>query len=438
MAAGRSGEHKGALFDPQATGGPVIMTGPGTPPPDEPGAGRRRELTIFAYPWDLQLDGARNSFQLVHDLGCHRVAVAVAYHSAEVIAPRRRHSVQITAEGNVAHLPLGGGFSDLVLPAGSLAREHPELPREMASAAETFDLGLTAWVIVCHNSGLATTRPGTALENCFGDRSGHGLCPSNAAVRAYALELCRQVLEIGIFDELFVESVAYLIGRHGHPHELWAVRDDPATRYLRSLCFCASCMRSGEDRGIDGPALRAFVADALQRTWNSPLAVAREPDPGDELSSLLVSRPDLAAWTAMRCDRVAELVGEIAALAHSHGSRLSTALGVFARPAPLGWMEGADVARLAKASDRLVATAYYPGPGAVARDLDHYLALVDAAKLQLVQTLWPGHHADLATLLAKIGLARSAGIDNFGLYNLTTAPAPALDWVRAVADLLAG
>ncbi len=414
------------------------MTVPGTPAPNQPGAGSGSELTMFAYPWDLQLDGAASSFRLVHELGCHRMAVAVAYHSAEVIAPRRRRSVQITAEANVSHLPLGGGFSDLVLPTGKLAREHPEFPGEMAGAAETFDLGLTAWVIVCHNSDLAAARPATALENCFGDHSGHGLCPSNPTVRTYALELCRQVLEIGIFDELFVESVAYMIGRHGHPHELWAVRDDPATRYLRSLCFCASCMHGGEDRGIDGPALRAFVAETLHRTWNSPLAVVRDPDPGDELSSLLVSRPDLAAWTAMRCDRVAELVGEIATLAHSHGSRLSTALGVFARPGPLGWMEGTDPARLAMTSDRLVATAYYPGPGAVARDIDHYLALVEPGQLQLVQTLWPEHHMDLATLLAKISLARTAGIDKFGFYNLTTAPAPALDWVRAVADLLAG
>ena len=78
------------------------------------------------------------------------------------------------------------------------------------------------------------------------------------------------------------------------------------------------------------------MAETLGRTWNSPLGAAREPDPGDELSGLLASRPDLAAWMAMRCDRVAGLVGEIAALAHSYGRRLSTALGVFARPAPLG------------------------------------------------------------------------------------------------------
>ena len=50
----------------------------GTTGQDEPAATRRGEFTMFAYPWDLQLDGARQSFELVHELGCHRVAVAVA------------------------------------------------------------------------------------------------------------------------------------------------------------------------------------------------------------------------------------------------------------------------------------------------------------------------------------------------------------------------
>jgi hypothetical protein len=408
------------------------MSGPGV----AKGAGGST-LTMFAYPWDLQHDGVTGSLDLVHELGCQRLAVAVAYHSAEVIAPRRRSHVHTTAEGNVAHLPLAGAFSDLALPNGALAREHPELRGLLAGAAAASDVHLTAWVIICHNSALAVTRPETALENCFGDRSGHGLCPSNPAVRKYAVELCRQVLQIGIFDELFIESAAYLVGPHGHPHELWAVRDDPTTRYLRALCFCPSCRQNGEARGIDGAALRAWVAETLHRTWGSALTVARDHDPGDELSSLLVSRPDLAAWTAMRCDVVADLVREIAAVTHSSGSRLSTALGIFARPAALGWMEGVDPARLSAVSDGLVATAYYPSPGAVARDLDHYLALVDPAKLQLVQTLWPAHHADLGTLLSKVDLARAVGVDKFGFYNLTTAPAPTLAWVRAVADRLA-
>jgi hypothetical protein len=101
-------------------------------------------------------------------------------------------------------------------------------------------------------------------------------------------------------------------------------------------------------------------------------------------------------------------------------------------------MEGIDPARLAAAADRVTAMCYSAGTGAVARDLDYYLATVDPRQLQLIQTLWPAHHAGLDVLLGKIRLAREAGISAFGLYNLTTAPEPALRWVPAVAAALAG
>lgn len=406
------------------------MTAGGAP------ADRRGDLTMYAYPWDLDLDGVEQSVGLVADLGCTRMAVAVAYHSASLLAPRRERPVQFDIEPNVAHFPLRACFSDLALPEGRLAREAPELGTELAKAAGVAGIGLTAWTIVCHNSDLARSRPDLALESCFGDRSTHGLCPSNPAVRRYAVELCGAVLGLGIFDELFVESVAYLLAGHGHPHELWAVRDDPSLRYLRSLCFCEHCIRLGTKLGIDAAALRSFVAGALRRAWSSPLAAGRDPDPGDELAGLLVARPDLATWTRLRCVRVAELIAELAELAHANGARLASALGVWARPTPLGFMEGIDPPMLAERSDRLVAMAYYPTPGAVARDLDYLLMTIDAERLQLAQTLWPSHHAALEVLLAKIELARRAGVRDFGLYNLSTVPAFALPWARAVADLV--
>ncbi len=394
------------------------------------------ELTMFAYPWDLYLDGVENSLKLVRDLGCQRVAVAVAYHSAELVSPRRGRSVHQTVEANVAHLALPARFSGIAIRSGQLVAEAPGLAERLRAAADNEGLRLTAWAVVCHNSELACRYPGSALENCFGDRSTHGLCPSHPSVRQYILELCTGILETGIFDELFVESVAYLLAGHGHPHELWAVRDDPATRYFRSLCFCPACLELGAARGVDGEALRSFVSGELRRTWNAPTSSIREPDPGDELAGFLVSRPDLASWTAMRCETVAGLVAEIAELAHRHGARLCAGLGVFARPAPLNWMEGVDPARLARVADRLLAMPYYPSVGAVARDLDHYLTSVEPAQLQVAQTLWPAHHAGLDVLLEKVSLARSLGISAFGLYNLTTATEPTLEWARAVGTSL--
>ena len=401
-------------------------------------AGGARELTMFCYPWDLFPDGTETTIASVRDLGCDRLAVAVAYHSGHLLSPRREREVDIELEANVAHLRLEAGFSDLALAPGRLAREQPGLAGAIGAAASANGLKLTAWVVACHNSDLAHARPDAALETCFGDRSGHGICPSNPAVRAYITELCTAVLDLGVFDELFVESVAYLVAGHGHPHELWAVRADPFTRFLRSVCFCPSCMALGNKTGIDGASLRRTVAGVLRRSWDSPLVAVRGPDPGDELAGLLVSCPELAAWVAMRCDLVSSVVGDLAEIAHGAGATLAAGLGVFARPAPLSWMEGIDHARLARHADRLVAMPYYESVAAVARDLDYYLATINPSQLFVAQTLWPAHHAGPEVLLAKVSAARDAGVGAIGLYNLGTAPRPVLEWTRLVAAAFKG
>lgn len=394
------------------------------------------ELTMYAYPWDIAWSGVEATVAQVRGLGCNRLAVAVAYHSAEIIAPGRSENVQVAAEANVAHFPLPVTFSDLALTPGRLVSSYPDLGPQLKRSADGQGLRLTAWTVVMHNSTLASQRPDCALRNCFGDRSTHALCPSNPVARQYALELCQGVLELDVFDELFVESVAYLLSGHGHPHELWAVRNDPATRYLLSLCFCEACVEAGQTRGIDVESLRAWCAKELRRTWNSGLALLRDADCGDELTGLFLAQPDLFAWAQLRCDLICELVSQIAALASSRQVRLSAGLGVWARPAPLGWMEGVEPRRLAQVVDRLVAMPYYPSIGAVARDLDHYLASVEASKLHIAQTLWPSHHGGPEVLLAKVRAATEAGVSSFGLYNLAMAPGAVLPWVRQLAEML--
>ncbi|MGW3625558.1 hypothetical protein [Streptomyces sp. NPDC000880] len=123
-----------------------------------------------------------------------RLALAVAYHSAETIAPRRRSRVHTPVEANLAHLPLPqGAFADLRPAEGRLAREDPELFPRLAAEAEAAGIRLTAWTVTLHNSALAAARPQAALRNCFGDPSTHGLCPANPLVRRYVRDLAAAI-----------------------------------------------------------------------------------------------------------------------------------------------------------------------------------------------------------------------------------------------------
>ena len=395
------------------------------------------ELGMFTYPWDIAEQGVDSFVDAMADLGVDRIAVATCYHSAELLAPGRKRNVAVHAEANVAHIKLPDDtFSDLSIPQGRLARERPELYADLARAAEKRGIGLTAWMIAFHNSDLAQARPDAAIENCYGDRFAHGLCPANPAAQTYAKEMAGALSATGYFDTVMVESLSYLLHGHGHPHELWGVRMDPHTRVLLSTCFSPSSLAEGKKRGLDGEGLRARIAAELNRTWNSPVAVERGKDDGSELASRLVLDPEFAGWMRMRCEIVNDLAQDVADLVHAKGLKFEISAAVWGRPSSMNWTEGVDIGQSARIADRFILESYYPDPADVARELDHVASLAPADKLAMVQTVWPDHHGSLAGLLHKIDLALATGITQFGLYNYSMAPKPVLPWVRAVADHL--
>jgi len=393
------------------------------------------EFGMFAYPWDIEVAGAESFVGRLRELGVDRLYVATCYHSAEVIVPMRRRNVVINAEPNVAHLPLPvGSFRDLAVPSGSLATTAPLLFPTLAAAARSEGLQLSAWTIAFHNSDLARSAPDAAIENCFGDRFAHGLCPVNPRSSMLAIDMVSALVKTGWFDSVMVESLSFLLFGHGHPHELWGVRLDPLTRYLLSICFCRDCLELGARHSTDGAALRTAVADELHRTWNHPLSIHRNPDDGTELAARLVLDEDLAAWTRMRCDAVTDLASKIAAVTTARGVELELSSAIWGRPASLNWTEGIDIRASARTADRFVLGSYYPDAGDVARELDHVLAFTSPDRVAMVQTLWPEHHGSLAGLLEKIDLALTAGVGSVSLYNFAMASEPLIEWIRAVAQ----
>jgi hypothetical protein len=398
------------------------------------------ELTMFLYPWDAAHDGWAATAQRLAALGVTRVAVAVAYHSAEVLTPRPDGPLVTFVEANRAHLRLpAGAFEDgaLALPESAFAREHPGWPEDFASSCAEAGLGLTAWVVAFHNSELAQAHPADALENCAGDRSAHGLCPAAPRSREYLPALVRAVAATGRFDRVLLESASYLLAGHGHPHELAAVRQDVRTRLLLSLCFCPSCTAQGEARGLDVARLRERCRARLLDGWGSPLAGRRDADEGLEVAALLVEDPELAAYARMRVDVVSSLLGEVAAELSAAGIGLVATTAVWGRPAPLNWFEGIDLARTAEVADQLAVTTYARDAGAVARDLDVALREVPSDRVMQVNTLSLEHHATSDELLAKVQLGLDAGVRAFGLYNLAMAPPAVVGWTARVADLIA-
>ncbi len=392
---------------------------------------------MFLYPWDARRDGVAETVERVHALGATRIAVAAAYHSAEVVTPRARGPYVVHVEANCAHVPLPeDAFSGLRLDQSAFAGEYPNCFDELTASASEAGIGMTAWVVCLHNSSLAQAHPTAALENCVGDKSAHGLCPANPEVARYVRELARAIAATGLFDRILLESASYLLAGHGHPHELRAVRLDVRTRFLLSLCFCASCREEAGRQGIDAEALRARCSDLLETSWRSPLLDRRAPDDGLELAALLVTDPEFAELARMRLAVVSRLVEQVAADTHERSIPLSVTTAVWGRPTPLNWVEGIDLAATATFADQLTVTTYQRQPEDVARDLDHVLESVPPERVMQLNTLWPEHHAGVDALLAKVGAGLDAGVREFGLYNLAMTPPAMLGWARAVGDLV--
>lgn len=394
------------------------------------------DLGIFLYPWDAAHDGPGEVVARLADLGVSRINIATAYHSAETLAPVRTRQVFHRAEANVLHMPVGpDNFSDAAIPQGTLATQRPEVFPELADAARTAGIRLSSWIVTGHNSSLAQSDPDLAIENCFGDRSTHGLCPANPRSVALFDELVGGVVATGLFDEVFVESLSYLLWGHGHPHELWAVRLDPVARYLLSLCFCSHCITLA---GEAGTRLRPWVVEFLHTRWNDPISVVRDAGDAEELTALLTGSEDLATYTSMRLGVVAALSQRIVDTAHAGDTELVLTGAVWGRPASLNWTEGIDPGRIAAIADVFTMQAYHATLGEVAAELDVVRGLVGnrPARLRLAQTLWPDHHASVDVLLAKVDAAVTLGVEAIDLYNYGMAPAPMIGWIGEVARLL--
>ena len=234
----------------------------------------------YLYPWDV--DGDPAAADRVAGLGLAGVSLAAAYHAVRAVTPFHPGHRIVTQDAAVYYQPDPERWSDATLrpvvaePAGSFERA--------AGALRAAGLGVTAWLVLTHNSQLTTVADGLfAVRNAFGDRYPWALCPSSAAVREYAARLAAEVAALDGVDAIELEACGWYGFDHGSAHDKtgdvtgWA---GPAADWLLSLCFCGGCRARYGTAGADpneltaqvraaaggGPALPADPADVLDRT----------------------------------------------------------------------------------------------------------------------------------------------------------------------------
>ena len=366
----------------------------------------------YLYPWDV--DGDPAAADRVAGLGLTGVSLAAAYHAVRAVTPFHPEHRIVTRDAAVYYQPDLDRWADAELrpavtgPAGSFERATEQL--------RAAGLGVTAWVVLLHNSALAAANIGLAVRNAFGDRYPWALCMSTAAVRDYAAGLAAEVAALDGVDGIELEACGWYGFEHGSAHDKTgdvAGRAGPGGDWLLSLCFCGGCQAGYAAAGADPDKLAAQVRAAA--------------DGGPALPASVTDLLDRTRAAAAR-----RLLGEVTAAVREAAPGQTVLLHTDPDPRATGSNPGYDLAAAC-------------GPGGVdgvvlaCADPDRAVSLVTTASAALpagasvvaVLQAVAGLGADPATLPAQAAAVRAAGATDLRFYHAGLAAASDLTAIRA-------
>ncbi len=256
---------------------------------------------MYVYAWDLLEEGATEVAGRLRDAGLNGISLATAYHAGKFIRPHApERKVWFSEDGTVYFRPDSMGYGRLVPQTARILDDFDPLA---ALERDASDFHLTGWTVGLHNSRLGTLHPDLCSRTPYGDRLVNALCPSQPDVRAYLVNLCRDLSSNARIDEIAVETPGFQTYRHGHHHEFELIELTPASEVLLEACFCPACSERARKAGIDVASLARQARRDLDRFFED--GSDPEVDPRTD--------PDWRAFHACRAATITSLVLEIRA-----------------------------------------------------------------------------------------------------------------------------
>lgn len=360
----------------------------------------------YAYPWNLH--GAAEAASALSELGLDGLNLAVSYHAGKFIHPGDPRRVYFPEDGTVYFDPRNK--YGLLQPLKSTVCEKTD-----GGLLNAQGVAINGWMVLCHNSRLGESNPQCVARNAFGDPYHYSLCPSNRHVRDYTVTLAADFANHHDVGSLLLETPGFLTYAHGYHHEFAQLRPNPYLDALLGLCFCGSCASGAASAGIDFSGLRTAVAQAV----DAYLAQEGEFDHADGLEALDRANaeiPDLRQFHAWRAEQVTSLVTEI-----REQVRPEVAVRTIAttqRPHSTAYLEGMDLAALAKAADGIECPLYQPDLEGLADDLAWLRDRIDpGASSAILRPAWPDWQSE-ESLRAAFAMVHDQGFEQINFYNL--------------------
>ncbi|MDP9136732.1 MAG: hypothetical protein M3N38_00920 [Pseudomonadota bacterium] len=390
-----------------------------------------RYKAIYAYAWDVAEAGVGDAVDQFRGLGLDTVTIAGSYHAGKFLRPHGTKGKVYFPEDGTVYFKTDPRRYGTIKPIANRLLAERDVLRELTEAKR---IAVNVWLVLLHNTPLASAHPVSAVANAFGDRYRYSLCPAAPDARAYAIGLARELTSSYPVSGLSLETPGHLPYAHGFHHEFAL---DAPNRWLDShlgLCFCEHCINGASQAGIDAGRLKAKVAEDVGSYLASDIAFPADMAEAFWLADTR-SNGDLKTFLDWRCTVVTSLVAEIRAAVPA-GLNVAVIPSV-ARPTAGAWYEGSDLAALAGAAGIIEACFYEPGAARVKAELfDVKRRLAGRGKLRaILRPAWPDF-SDRGEFLAGVAALAEGGIDGIAFYNWGHLRLANIAWIGEALRLL--
>jgi hypothetical protein len=390
-----------------------------------------REFGMYFYPWTVDdIDLFTREYAA---LGCTAIAPALSYHHGNTLAARNLRSTMLR-DAMVSFVPNAPLYGTLK-PAVNASCAQSGVAYKIREWCKKNNILFSAWTVLLHNSTLGEAHPECCVENAFGDRLTHALCPSNPDVKEYAGALISDIARQFEPDSLMLESGTVQPALHGLHHEISNIAQPLYLRYLLSLCFCPHCVERASllFPALDVSALRRRIQELALYTANHELII-----PGNDdavFLQMLFETPGLFEYQKARENGVTELTRVTAEILKTR--RVLFTLIPSAVPFSINhlFVEGMNLTQNARYADTLLPLVYGAGERYenAAGIIRAYCAGINTG---MAVSLHPAKTESEEALHSALARAASAGCDVCYLYNYSLASETRLAWVRRAVRLL--
>jgi hypothetical protein len=395
---------------------------------------------LYTYPWDV-IDESVELFceHAREQLDVDTISLAASYHAAKLILPHNPHrKVYYPEDGSLFFRPDPAAFADSpIQPHVSKLALEEDVLTSLCREAETVGLGVIAWTVCLHNTRLGSAYPEYAPLNAFGDPAITYLCPAQPAARAYVRALAGDLARRYPLKAIQLEAAHHMPFVHGFHHEMQQVRVTPELQVLLGLCFCSACLDLARRRGVDGEAVRLYVAREIEER----LAIGG----GESLDAAWLADHwagpldgELSLYMQLRAQSVNELLVEVHQAVHEVRDvpvylQEASAVGApdISPVLDLAWRHGMSVPPADLTCDGISVLGYFAGADRFAQELDAYRARIPhELPLEVgIRPCLPDCQSG-EELTAKVAHCAALGAAGVSFYNYGMMPAVSRGWVK--------